>query len=267
MTTVNDEQGIPANDIKTAGPADIPNAFVDIFFGDIPALFHQCFRNGQHNRSVVELVITQQRQLDVLPLAAIEDLTEQIQGFQLQILEVCLLQRSILLSADFFKDSFYGRNCAIDNCVAAFLDDASLGVCDFFQCIAQQFGVIQTDVGDNSNFGHLDDVGSVIFAAQTDFQNDDVALLALEVFKRNAANQFELCGRFFHSVSQRLNVFCNRNDILIADLLTVDLHTLMETVNIGRGVQTGAVTCLLQNRCSHSSGTTLAVGAGDMDIL
>ena len=88
-----------------------------------------------------------------------------------------------------------------------------------------------------------------------------------EMLESDAAYQFEFGGRDRHGLSQGLDEFGDGNQILIGDLHTVDLHTLVETIDIGRCVQTHLVACLPQDGGGHGSGGAFAIGTGDMDKL
>ena len=87
----------------------------------------------------------------------------------------------VQLRADFFaaflEDGLHGRLLAVDDGVAAGLDDAGLRRGDLLERVAENLGVVEADVAENGGLGGQDDVRRVEFAAHADLADDDVALL------------------------------------------------------------------------------------------
>ena len=267
MTAVNDKQRIPADDVKATGPADIANTLVDILLADLPTLFNQGVSDGQYHGSVVELMVAQQGQLNVFAAAAVKVLTEQITGIQFQRIEICLLQGNMLLLANLLKDGFHRRQATVNDSTAALFEDAGLCLRNLFNGIAQNIRMVKSDIGNDRNLRSRDYIGGIKFAPQTNLQHNHITLLALEVFEGNGTDQLEFRGGFFHGICQGLDIFRDGHNILVADLLSVNLHPLVETVNVRGGIQSGSVSGFAQNGGGHGSGRTLAVGAGDVNIF
>ena len=267
VTAVDDKQGVPADNIKPARPAYIPNAIIDILLADLPAFLNQSVGYGEHHRGVVELMVTQQGELNALTAAAVKVLAEQIPRVQLQRVKVRLNQGDVLLRAHFCINRFHGRRTPVNHRRTALLENAGLCPRDCFQCIAQHLGVIQTDIGNDGHLRCLDHIGGVKRTAQTYFQHHDIALLALEVFKGNRADQLKLCGLLRHLLDEGLHILRNGNQILVTDLFSIYLHSFIKAVDVGGGVQTSSVSGLTQDRGCHGSSGAFAVCAGNVDIL
>ena len=102
------------------------------------------------------------------------------------------MKRRADLLAAFFKDRLDGRLLPVDDSVAAGFDNPGLCRCDFLQRVAQNLGVVETDVAQNGGLRGQDDVRRVKFAAHADLADDDVAFLALEVFKAQRRDHLKL---------------------------------------------------------------------------
>ena len=68
-----------------------------------------------------------------------------------------------------------------------------------------------------------------------------------------------------HRLGVRPDKFGNLGQLLVGDHLTVDLHTLVEAENEGRGVKAGAIARGAEDGGQHGCRGALAVGAGDVD--
>ena len=68
------------------------------------------------------------------------------------------------------------------------LDDAALGLGDQRESISEIFGMLQTDVGNNGDFGAVDDVGGIEGTAHADFKNHDVAVFFHEMTAVTSSN-------------------------------------------------------------------------------
>ena len=196
-----------------------------------------------------------------------EHLTFQASGNLSQTLEIRLFQRYISLGANPFKNRFHGRLATIDNSSAVFFENTGFGFCNFLQGIAQNFRMIQTDVGDHRSFGSFDHIGGIKSAAHPHFQHHDVAVFPQEIFKSNTADQLKFRGTFLHGLGQRLHIFGDGSQILIRDLYPIHLHPLVEAVDIRGGIQAGTVAGFSQDGSGHGSGAALAVGSGNVDEL
>ena len=90
VSAVDDEQGVAAHDIKPAGPGNVPDAIANVLLRNLPALFDQGVGYAQHHGCVVQLMVTQQGQEQLLAASAIENLTLQRVGTQVQAVEIRL---------------------------------------------------------------------------------------------------------------------------------------------------------------------------------
>ena len=127
--------------------------------------------------------------------------------------------------------------------------------------------MVKADVGDNGHFRNRDHIGRVHSAAHANLQHNDVTAVAHEVFKGDTADKLKLCGAFFHGLGQRFDPLGDFCQLLIGDLLTVDLHTLIKAVDIRRGIKTCLITGFLQDRGCHGGSRAFAVCTGNVDIF
>ena len=210
-------------------------------------------------------MFAEQRQLQVLESSAGEDLTGKTVRLQADRIEVRLVKPCANLPAARFKHRLHRRLLAVNDSVAAGLDDTGLGRRNFLERIAQNLGVVKPDVAQDRRLGGQDHVCRVKFAAHADLADYDVAFFALEVFKAQRRNHFKFGRLLENRVGKGLDVLGQLADCLVGNLLPVDLDALVEAENIGRRVKTRLVACRLKNRGEHRAGRALAVGAGDMD--
>ena len=127
--------------------------------------------------------------------------------------------------------------------------------------------MVQTDVGDDRHFRGGDDVGGIQQTAHAALQHDDIRLLPAVILKGDGADQLELRGRVRHALCVGVDVIDHLHQILVRDLLTAELDTLVEAVDVGGGEHTGPIARGVQNGRGHGGGAALAVGTGDVDIL
>ena len=149
--------------------------------------------------------------------------------------------------------------------VSALLDDARLGAGDVGHGRAQHSGVIQPDGGEYRDLRTRDHIGGVKFAAETHLQHYDVALPAGKILQRNGGDELELRGQILHPVGKGADLV---HDLLQHDiryLLPVHPDALIEAVQIGRGIESGAVARLTEHTLNKGGSTPLAVGTADMD--
>ena len=149
--------------------------------------------------------------------------------------------------------------------MAVIFENTGLGFGNFLHRIAQIVRVVQTDIGDDCHLRRVDDIGGVQRAAHAHLQYHDVAILPGKIHKANGGDQFKFRRLFIHCLGKLLHIFGNGSHILVGNLLPVHLNPLVKAINIRRGVKAHLITCLLQDGCGHGGGTTLAVGAGNVD--
>ena len=116
--------------------------------------------------------------------------------------------------------------------VAAGLDDAGLGRGDLLERVAQNLGVIETDVADDGGLGRQNHIRRVKFAAHADFADDHVAVLARKVRKADGGDELKLGWLIVHGVGQRLYGLGDLAQRLVRDVFAVDLDALVERDDI-----------------------------------
>ena len=267
VAAVDDKQRIPAHNVKPAGPGNGGKALTDMVFGDVPAFLDQHIHNRKNNCRVVQLMVAQKGQLQSFPAAAIEGLALQTVGNQTQVFKIRFGKTDILLPADFLENCLHTGASPVDHRVAAFFENAGLCPGDLLYGAAQNLDVVQADVGDDRHLRAGDHIGGVQRAAHTHLQNHDVAVVAAEVFKGDTADQLKLCGTFLHRLGKRLDPLGNFRQFFVGNGLAVDLHPLVEAVDVRRGVKAYPVAGFAQNVCAHCGGRAFAVGAGNVDIF
>src|SRR5450756_123976 len=74
---------------------------------------------------------------------------------------------------------------------APLLDDAGFLGCDLFDGVAKPVRMFQSDICDDGNLGHRDNVGSIVQSSETDLPHDHVDLSAGEVHDRHGGEDLE----------------------------------------------------------------------------
>ena len=192
VPAVDDEKRLFAHELEASRPLHRLKPRADRLVREVPALGLERVHCRENDRRVVELMLAKERELQVLESSAGEDLTGKIVRLEPDGIKVRLVKRRADLLAAFFKDRLDGRLLPVDDSVAAGLDDTGLCRCDFLQRVAQNLGVVETDVAQNGGLRGQDDVRRVKFAAHADLADDDVAFLALEVFKAQRRDHLKL---------------------------------------------------------------------------
>ena len=193
------------------------------------------------------------------------DLTGQIVGNEVDIGKVRLVELRTDLFAPRLDHGFDRRRFAVDDRVAAGLDDAGLRRGDFLQRVAQHLGMIQTDVADDRGLRRQNDVRGVEFAAHADLADDQIAALTGKIFKAQRRDHFKLGRLLEDRIGQGLDVFCDLADVCVGDLHAANLDALVEPDEIGTGVQARFVSGLREHAGQHRAGRALAVCAGHVD--
>ena len=192
VPAVDDEKRLFAHELEASRPLHRLKPRADRLVREVPALGLERVHCRENDRRVVELMLAKERELQVLEPSAGEDLPGKIVRLEPDGIEVRLMKRCADLLAAFFKDRLDGRLLPVDDSVAAGFDNPGLCRCDFLQRVAQNLGVVETDVAQNGSFGRQDDVRRVKLAAHADLADDDVAFLALEVFKAQRCDHLKL---------------------------------------------------------------------------
>ena len=265
MASVQDEQGVPGENIEPARPANLGKTLTDSVLRQIPPPLPQHFRQGQHHGGVVELMLSQQGQGKTFPVAPVKDLPLQAPAAERQPGKVGDVQLHSFFPAYLTVHILHGRLAGVDHRPAAGFENACLVGGDFFQGIPQKLSVIQADVGDHRCFRHVDGVGGVVQASHSRLQHHDVTFFPGEIGQGDGGDQLEFRGGIFQSIGKGPHKGGNSPQIVPGNLLTVNLHPLGKAVQVGGGVQSGAVTGGFQNSGGHGGGAAFAVGSGDVD--
>ena len=125
--------------------------------------------------------------------------------------------------------------------------------------------MLQADVGDNGNFGRVDDIGGIQGTAHPDLQHHDVAVLFQKILHGDGCDQLKLAWVVFHDIGMDPDLRRNPCEILPRDVLPVHPHAFTEVLNIGRCIEPGPISRMAKNRVQHGTGGAFAVASGNMD--
>ena len=130
------------------------------------------------------------------------------------------------------------------------------------QRMAQKLGVVQTDVGDDRQYG-ADDVGTVEPAAQPYLYDGNIDRLVGKVFEGQGCCDFEEGGmQRFKEASLGLNEVYY---IFLGNHLSVDADALAKVYQMGRGVKAHLEPFVLQHGGQRVCAAPFSVGACHMD--
>ena len=264
MASVQNEEGVAAQKLKTARPADSPDTGLNGGVRDIPVPIPQQLQHAQHQGEILPLMLAQQWKLQ-RQLAPAEALAAEIVTQRHQYGRIGPIERNVLLAAEFLNDRADGGDVRIERGGAAGLEDARLGAGNGLHGAAKVFGVIQPDVGEDGGFRGGDHVRRVQLAAHSGFEHHDVRTLVGIPLQGNGGVQLKLRGRVCHRVGIGADEFRFGGKSLAGDHLAVDLHPLAEVDHPGGDKQAGLVTGLLQHRGQHGSGAALSVCTDDVN--
>lgn len=154
----------------------------------------------------------------------------------------------------------------------ALFEDASLGVRDLVQRVAQDLRVVQIQCRDATDDWLWDDVGRVQTSADADLQDHDVDALLRERVQRHERQEAEepghgrvlaaLVGCSLQSVPHGVEVL---EEELLRDRLAVDAEPLAGRDEMRRREEPSLVPCLAEDTLDHGAGGALALGARDVD--
>ena len=155
----------------------------------------------------------------------------------------------------------------VQNTGAAGLDDPRLFGGDLFHRVPQNLGVVKADVHNDRDLRPGDDVCGVEPAAQTGLQHHDIAACLRIPQHGGGGHQLKFGGVVLHLLRRDTHPGDNVRQNFVSDLFPVDLHPLIEAVEIGGGKKPGFIASGLQHRGKHGGTAALAVGARNMDKL
>ncbi len=171
----------------------------------------------------------------------------------------------------------------------AWLDDAGLFRGDFLEGMAEEIFVIESDLGNDGNFGNQD-VGGIEPAAEADLKDGDVRFLAGEKIEGHGGDAFKESGmgRKTAGGEEILDYVMNAGEgggeIGIGNISAnrggveggVDgarskhsgiekANTLVDAHQMRRGVKTHAQSRRQQDACQHGRRGAFSVGSRDVD--
>ena len=152
------------------------------------------------------------------------------------------------------------------------LDDAGLLACDLLDGVPQPLHVVHVDRADDRGI-RVQHIGGVPQAAHADLDNGHVHGSVGEFPDGHGGEHFEeahlrlaLFLHFgVHQGHEVLGLVPYVDEIVIGKLLAVDGDTLVDLLQMRRGVQAGTHAVRTADGFGHARGGALAVGAGHMD--
>lgn len=122
--------------------------------------------------------------------------------------------------------------------------------------------MVDSDIRDDCNV-RIDQIHCIEPPSEADFKNKNVQMRIGKEFEGNQRREFEKGQR--NIAPDFLDHFKVMYERFIVDHLAVDFHTLVEKMDMGRGIQTGLVTRFAVNRLEHGRGRPFAVRPAHRD--
>ena len=157
-----------------------------------------------------------------------------------------------------------------DNCRARLENACLLGRNDR-RCVAKHRHMVERNRRNNADLRIFDDICRITAAAQTGFENHNIAFLLNKAEERQCGRKLKLadgltlgqCERF----TRHRYPFAQARQIVVRDHHTVHADALVKLHQIRRGIQSGAQSGRLQCRGDHARGRAFAVRARKMNKL
>jgi len=116
---------------------------------------------------------------------------------------------------------------------------------DLSHCVAQKFLMVERDIGDDTE-SRLHHIGRIQPPAHADLEHRNSHFPARKVLKGDRGQHLEKAGMprqfaFTHqAIGGAVDQIVHQGKIAVADLFSVDLYTLVDPHQVGRGVEPGA---------------------------
>ena len=91
--------------------------------------------------------------------------------------------------------------------------------------------------------------------------------MTIEIFHRDDGDQFKLGRMIGHRFCVRADRGGDLCQLIVRNEDAIQLHALIETVDIGGDVESGLISRQREYLCEHCGGGTLAVCSGNVDKL
>ena len=204
-----------------------------------------------------------QRQSIALPAVA-EALAEEAVKLAVNLRKIRDAQRYAELPAAGAHDFRDALLLLVEHAVCPGLYYAGFFGRNFLDGIAENGGMVESDIHYSADLRCVYDIRRVTAAAESDLEHHDVTAGLFEIKHGRRGHQLKLRRMVLHSVGGRLHARHDAGEHLVPDLLAVYLHTLVKAVEIRRSEQARFVTRGLQHRRGHRRAAAFAVRAGDV---
>ena len=154
--------------------------------------------------------------------------------------------------------------CLSDNDGAIGLDDPRLLPGNFFQCIAEKLHVVVPDIGNHTHH-RSDDIRRIEPTSHTHLNHRDLHTVSGKTVERNGCCNLE--KRRLNPVDRLAIPFYELDDLLLADLLSIDPDPLTKILQMGRRKESRSVSGRHQRRSNHVRHGPLPIGSRHMDRL
>ena len=168
-------------------------------------------------------------------------------------------------SAGLFNNGFSFAGLLVKHAVTVRFQNAGFFCSDLRDRVAENPGVIQPDVHDHAGLRIFYAVGGVIPPAESGFQHRNFTVLCGKPEEGAGCHHLKSRGVLCHGICGFPDGGGMPCQHLIFDLPSVDLHALVEAVQIGGGEEPRAVPCGFQHRGGHCSAASFPVGPCDVD--
>ena len=124
--------------------------------------------------------------------------------------------------------------------------------------------MVEADIRDDGAVRRTDGVSRVEPAAETGFQDYDVAALLGEPVQGQRGRELKLSAGLGHAARGRGELLCAHGEFIVGYVRAVNAHALVHAREMRRYVQPGAVSRRAQDGAQHGADAALSVRPGDM---
>ena len=267
---IDDEKRFPRENLEAARPGSLGETGTDGVLRDAQAAADQAVDDVEHSHRVFHLVVSEQLDPEMLASAVVEDLpvdrprpggeSRRIRGDEASSCVWVHVCEALL------HDVHDVRELVVEDAVGTGFQDTCFLGGDLLDGVSEEFGVIKADVHDRADLRMGDDVRRIEAATHADLEDDEIAVLLLEVAEGHRSDHFEVRRLLAEGLRSCTHTGSKPAEIRIRNRLAIDRDALVKLVEVRRDIETGTETRRRQNRLGHDAGRALAVRAGDVHI-
>ena len=91
--------------------------------------------------------------------------------------------------------------------------------------------MVQADIGNDSRFRRINDIGRIQRASHSDFHHHQIALHLLEIQHADGCDQLKLARMIFHGIRHGTDPFRDLSQCFFRNVFSVDLDPFPEIFN------------------------------------